>query len=109
MQNGSDKAVYQECMDRIEWVKRQFKRFSPDFEDLYHMFLEAFFVVIAIIVALRLAGVGGIAMDYFYVALAVFGLIAILSYIKMKLKPKDTRLDKLIEIIDKLGKPETLK
>jgi hypothetical protein len=66
--------------------------------------LSAFFSVIAIIVALRLAGVEGVAMTYFWVAAAVFGLSAILTLIRIKMEPKEAKLDTVVTKIDTLTK-----
>jgi hypothetical protein len=86
------------------WIEEQFRRFWEPSEVLFDIFLSAFFPATAVVVALRLAGVEGIAMTYFWIAVAVFALCAILTRIRIKMEPKDTRLDTLITKVDTLTK-----
>jgi len=86
------------------WIGKQFRRIWLPSEVLFNIFFSAFLSVIAVIVALRLAGATGIAVTYFWVAVAVFGVCAILTLIRIQLEPKDTRLDTLSKEVTTLTK-----
>jgi hypothetical protein len=86
----------------MERIKNGFRRIWIPNEILFEVFWDAFVASNAVIVALRLVGYRGIAMTYFWVAIAFFGAFAILTFIRIKMEPKDKRLDDLIARIDKL-------
>jgi hypothetical protein len=88
---------------RWEHIKKRFRRRWEPNEILFHIFLVSFFSVITIVVALRVAGVQGTAMTYFGVLSAVFAFLAILTLIRIKMEPKDARLDTLIKLVTELG------
>ncbi|MBA7700727.1 hypothetical protein ES703_109450 [subsurface metagenome] len=77
-------------------IKDSFKRIWEPSEVLFIIFWDAFFASIAVIIALRLVGYEGIAMDYFWVAVTVFAFCAIVTRLRIRMEPKDTRLDTLI-------------
>ena len=85
-----------------ERTKNVFMHIWEPNQILFNIFFVTFFSIATIIITLRLAGVQGIAMTYFWVGLAIFGFLALLTLIRIKMEPKDTRLDTLITSVARL-------
>ena len=72
-------------------------------EILFGMFWDGFFACIAIICALKLAGINtGTAVLYFWVAAIVLAIFAIRQGWRISKEPKDNRLDDLINEVKEL-------
>ena len=83
-------------------IKNGFRRIWEPSGILFGIFLSAWFFTMAVIGSLLLVGVVWIDMIYFLIASAIFVIFALLTLIRIKMQPKDTRLDILIEKVDAL-------
>lgn len=89
------------------WIKKLLKNGNVTNEIIFGIFWDVFIISISVIIALKLAGISGIALNYFWIVSGVFIVFAIITLYQIQIKPKDTRLDDLIELVKKLQPNDT--
>jgi peptidoglycan hydrolase CwlO-like protein len=87
----------------LHWVKSQFTQYWSPSKDMYQLFLTLWFWTASIIITLKLVGIKGVVVIYFWAFSGIALIFTLLTLLRIRMQPKDSRLNTLITNVTTLA------